>query len=124
MQGSTVYGVSENTTPEQFLEKLNSSEVLTLQNTAPNGNVGTGTQICNAEGTVVMTVVVYGDLDGNAKIDANDLVLMRRSILGMSALQGDYLKAATPISKSQTGPTSLDLTEMRRYLLKIITKIG
>lgn len=124
VENNTVYGVSEATTPERFLATLGGENGLTVQNLAPNGNVGTGTQVCNAAGDVVMTVVVYGDLNGDAVIDSSDLVLMRRALLGMTMLEGDFAKAATFSSKSGTVPTSQDLTQMRRYQLKVVSKLG
>ena len=116
--------MSEATTPERFLATLGGENGLTVQNLAPNGNVGTGTQVCNAAGDVVMTVVVYGDLNGDAVIDSSDLVLMRRALLGMTMLEGDFAKAATFSSKSGTVPTSQDLAQMRRYQLKVVSKLG
>lgn len=124
VENNTVYGVSEATTPERFLATLGGENGLTVQNLAPNGNVGTGTQVCNAAGDVVMTVVVYGDLNGDAVIDSSDLVLMRRALLGMTMLEGDFAKAATFSSKSGTVPTSQDLAQMRRYQLKVVSKLG
>ena len=124
VENNTVYGVSEATTPEQFLAALGGENGLIVQNLAPNGNVGTGTQVCNAAGDVVMTVVVYGDLNGDAMIDSSDLVLMRRAPLGVTMLEGDFAKAATFSSKSGTVPTSQDLAQMRRYQLKVVSKLG
>lgn len=124
VEDNTVYGVGEATTPERFLATLGGEDGLTVQNLAPNGNVGTGTQVCNAAGDVVMTVVVYGDLNGDAVIDSSDLVLMRRALLGMTTLESDFAKAATFSSKNGTIPTSQDLAQMRRYQLKVVTKLG
>ncbi len=124
VEDNTVYGVSEATTPEQFLAALGGEDGLTVQNLAPDGNVGTGAQVCNANGDIVMTVVVYGDLNGDAVIDSSDLVLMRRALLGMTTLEGDFAKAATFSSKSGTVPTSQDLAQMRRYQLKVVSKLG
>lgn len=82
--------------------------------------VGTGYTIGLGDGTVAqITAVVAGDLDGNSKINMQDLVTMQRAMLNMQQLEGAYLKAAIPASGNASGPRMNDLVLLRRYLLRL-----
>lgn len=82
--------------------------------------VGTGYTIGLGDGTVgQITAVVAGDLDGNSRINMQDLVTMQRAMLNMQQLEGAYLKAAIPASGNASGPRMNDLVLLRRYLLRL-----
>jgi hypothetical protein len=62
-----------------------------------------------------MTVVIYGDLNGDGDIDSADLLKMRQHLLGKSKLNGAY-KEAGSVTHSST-IDSADLLRMRQHLL-------
>jgi len=78
-----------------------------------NTLIATGIQFkYNSE---LFTVVVYGDLNGDGKINSADLLKMRQHLLGTSVLNGVYKEAGS----IATGTTinSADLLRIRQHLL-------
>lgn len=65
--------------------------------------------------TKTYNVVIYGDMSGDGKIDAKDLLLLRKHLLNEKKLTNSYLEAAK-ITKSST-VTAKDLLLLRKYLL-------
>lgn len=91
-----------------------------------NGNVlkdtdtvGTGTNIQFKKQDKVVdeyTVIVYGDVDGSGVINARDLLMLQRSILGKVELQAIQIKAAI-IDKVSQEPKAADLLKIQRHIL-------
>jgi len=90
---------------------------ITVRNSAGNeisGNelLGTGmTVTINGE---VFTIIVYGDMNGDGKIDTTDLLRLKNHILG-SRLNGAYLEAS---KLNASGVETTYLLGLRRHLLK------
>lgn len=65
-------------------------------NVKNNGLVSTNDKISitNSNQTTEFTVVIYGDTDGNGKVDITDLLKVQKNIKKVSMLSGNYLKAA------------------------------
>lgn len=87
-----------------------------------NGTVGTGSclVICNSAGQEIQryTFIIYGDMNGDGKIDIYDLIKMRQHLLGIKSLDGVYVKAADTNRKND-GINIYDLIYLRRHLLGI-----
>ena len=81
--------------------------------TSNNSIISTGTQFkYNSE---ILTAVVYGDLNGDGKINSADLLKMRQHLLGTSTLNGAYKEAAMIANGSTIN--SADLLRIRQHLL-------
>ncbi len=70
-----------------------------------------------------LTVVVSGDIDGDAKVAVADTIYMKQTMMGSRVLEGAYQKAATFKSGSQEGPSVLDFTTMKQFMLGKISAL-
>lgn len=61
-------------------------------------------------------VIVYGDVNGDGKINSIDLLVLQRHILEIEKLQGVFLKAGN-INKNGKNPSSLDSLLIQRHIL-------
>ena len=116
-------------TVEKLLENIFVSEkyqvqiVDTLGNILQNQNlVGTGSKVQIYTNTNSQTLVaeyeilIYGDVDGNGKINSVDLLKLQRHILELEEL--DFLsQKAGNINKNGKKPTSVDLLLIQRHIL-------
>ena len=78
-----------------------------------NKKIGTGVQLSYNGETAI--VVVYGDLNGDGKINSADLLKMRQHLLGTSTLTGAYKEAGSIATR--TTINSADLLRIRQHLL-------
>lgn len=81
--------------------------------------VGTDTKIEFKENNQVVeeyTIIVYGDVDGSGVINARDLLMLQRYILGKASLNDNQIKAAIIDKVSQT-PKAADLLKIQRHIL-------
>jgi hypothetical protein len=92
--GSTVtdFLVGVNVRSDTTLVVRNSSDTATLVTDNP---VGTGTivKVTTGDVTTQYTMVIYGDVTGDGKINLSDLVSIRNNILGVGDIQGNYKSA-------------------------------
>lgn len=82
-----------------------------------NSLIATGhtVEIRSGDNTEVYTVVIKGDVNGDGKIDASDLLEVRKDILNLSELEGPYLKAALPEGEEEV--SILSYIMIKRHLL-------
>ena len=64
----------------------------------------------------VYTILIYGDCNGDGKINSVDLLVLQRHILEFEKLEGIFLKASN-VRKVGTKPTSVDLLLIQRHIL-------
>lgn len=87
-----------------------------------NGNVGTGSKIVfkNDDNQIVTeyNVILYGDANGDGKINSVDLLILQRHILKIQTFDGLFLKAGN-ILKNGKNPSSLDSLKIQRHILKL-----
>lgn len=84
-----------------------------------NDLLGTGSKILVKENGNVLriyTILIYGDSNGDGKINSVDLLKIQRHILELEKLEGIYLKASN-VRKTGTKPTSVDLLLIQRHIL-------
>ena len=98
---------------EDSLTNIKNKVELEYTTTGSNTVISTGMQFkYNFE---IFTAIVYGDLNGDGKINSADLLKMRQHLLGTSVLTGAYKEAGS----IATGTTinSADLLRIRQHLL-------
>ena len=86
-----------------------------------NETIGTGSKIRFLEnGKVKMEykIVIYGDLNGDGKINSIDLLVLQRHILEIEQLQGAFLLAGN-INKNGKNPSSIDSLLIQRHILEL-----
>ena len=84
-----------------------------------NDLLGTGSKILVKENRNILriyTILIYGDSNGDGKINSIDLLKIQRHILELEKLEGIYLKASN-VRKTGTKPTSVDLLLIQRHIL-------
>lgn len=63
---------------------------------------------------------MYGDVNGDGKINSIDLLVLQRHILEMKKLDGVFIKAGN-VRKNGKNPTSVDCLLIQRHILGIQT---
>lgn len=84
-----------------------------------NDLLGTGSKILVKENGNILriyTILIYGDSNGDGKINSIDLLKIQRHILELEKLEGIYLKASN-VRKTGTKPSSVDLLLIQRHIL-------
>ena len=125
---TVISGVSPGSSISDFVSHLspgNASVVVLDANGNENrGTVGTGNKVVvyDAGGGMGASyeVVIYGDVNGDGRIDALDMIKMNRHVLGISSLSGAYLTASDANGKND-GANALDMIIMNRHILGLAT---
>lgn len=130
VNGNEMTGIEEeNRTVEKLLENIFVSEKYQVQIVDKVGNllqnqdlVGTGSKVqiyTNTDSKTLVAeygIIIYGDVDGNGKINSVDLLKLQRHILEIEEL--DFLsQKAGNINKNEKKPTSVDLLLIQRHIL-------
>lgn len=120
---SVCTGVAPDTKVATFTKNLGAADATVAiykedGKTVQTGKVGTGNKIVITKGDASMafTVVIYGDLNGDGKITALDLLRLQKHILGASKLEGTALQAAN-IKRSGDKITALDLLRLQKHII-------
>ena len=83
--------------------------------------VGTGTKVQIKENGNLLReykIIMYGDGNGDGKINSVDLLVLQRHILEIERMEEIYQKACN-IRKNGKKPTSVDLLFIQRHILKL-----
>ena len=130
VNGNEISGIEEeNRVVEKMLENIFVSEKYRVQivdkaeNLLQNQDlVGTGAKVqiySNIDNSTLVAeyqILIYGDVDGNGKINSVDLLKLQRHILEIEEL--DFLsQKAGNINKNGKKPTSVDLLLIQRHIL-------
>ena len=130
VNGNEMSGIEEeNRTVEKLLENILVSEKYQVQIVDKVGNilqnqelVGTGSKVqifTNTDVQILIAeyeIIIYGDVDGNGKINSVDLLKLQRHILEIEELDFVSQKAGN-IHKNGKKPTSVDLLLIQRHIL-------
>lgn len=120
-KGSYITNLSLNTTVGTLRSRTNSSEV-TIKNAS--GNVLGDTEIVSTGDIITFstgesdTIVIYGDITGDGKIDGADLLMMRQYLLGQVNVSSAQLEAAH-VYTTFGSVNGADLLKLRQHLLGI-----
>ena len=83
--------------------------------------VGTGSKIVVKENGQILReykIILYGDVNGDGKINSVDLLVLQRHILEIQPLEDIFRKAAN-VRKTAVKPTSIDLLLIQRHILRL-----
>lgn len=123
-----IYGIELGTTYEALLKSYGFDESYTVEAFYADGTavdmsepVGTGAviRVTDTEsGTVVYerTAVIFGDCNGNGKINSTDIMLIKRHIFNQSNLTGVYFFAADVYNNGVINST--DFMLVKRHIFK------
>ena len=111
-----VSGFELNQTLSEIKQKLGNSEIK-VENSKNTEIVGTGTTFSYNNEKYIS--VVYGDIDGDGRINSLDLLKMRQHLIKKSILTNENEKAGQIARSGKIN--SLDLLKLRRHLLKLET---
>lgn len=112
---NTVADVKKMITTDLEIEIVNNKKEILKETDL----VGTGSKIKIKENGIVLReykIILYGDANGDGKIDSIDLLIIQRHILEIEQLEEIYRKASN-ISKNGKKPTSVDLLFIQRHIL-------
>jgi len=107
--------------------KIQTSLVLEIYNhkgelISDNESLGTGSKLVfkNNDNDVLVeyNVILYGDANGDGKINSIDLLTIQRHILKLKTFDGLFLKASNTL-KDGRNPSSLDLLRIQRHILRL-----
>lgn len=83
--------------------------------------VGTGSKILVKEDGKILRqyqIIIYGDSNGDGKINSVDLLVLQRHILEIEPIE-EIFKKASNINKNGKKPTSVDLLLIQRHILRL-----
>ena len=81
--------------------------------------MGTGSKIIVKGNNNILReykIILYGDANGDGKINSIDLLIIQRHILEIEKIEDIYRKASN-INKNGKKPTSVDLLLIQRHIL-------
>lgn len=116
---NTVQDILNKITTELEIEIVNNENKIL----EPEDIVGTGTKIRIKEKGYILReyqIILYGDINGDGKINSTDLLVLQRHILEIQQVEGVYKKAGN-IKKDGKKPTSIDLLLIQRHILGLQT---
>ena len=128
LKNKMVTGIAPGTKAAAFLKKLKVTagtvKLFSASKKSVTGIVSTGNvlQVYDSKSKKVSsyTLVIYGDVNGDGKINKTDLNCLNRHLNGTKKLTGCYLKAADT-NRKKDGVNVLDLVYLNKHLQGKIT---
>lgn len=129
VNGNEITGLeNSNNTVDKILNKIQTNYTIEIYNSSGtkiegNSLVGTGATIKildNVNPIIEYNVVMYGDVNGDGKINSVDLLVLQRHILEIKKFEGVFVKAAN-IRKNGKNPSSVDCLLIQRHILGLQT---
>ena len=125
INGNEITGLENKyNTADKMLNKINTNYTVEIYNTEGdklNGTdlVGTGSIIKILDNNNLImeyNVIMYGDVNGDGKINSIDLLVLQRHILEIQKFSGVYIKAGN-VRKNNKNPSSVDCLLIQRHIL-------
>ena len=118
---------NKNNTVDSLLQKIKTNYTVEIYNSdgekiEGNSLVGTGSTIKildnNDNNALVIeyNIILYGDVNGDGKINSIDLLVLQRHILEIKKLDGVFVKAGN-VRKNNKNPSSVDCLLIQRHIL-------
>lgn len=109
-----------NINPGKTLADLNSDAKRISAKASVSGNAGilkTGDKVTinNGESSKTYTVIIYGDANGDGKINISDLLRVQKIILNQANVSDSYMKAADTNKDGKV--TIVDLLRVQKHIL-------
>ena len=128
LKNKMVTGIAPGTKAAAFLKKLKVTagtvKLFSASKKSVTGIVSTGNvlQVYDSKNKKISsyTLVIYGDVNGDGKINKTDLNRLNRHLNGTQKLTGCYLKAADT-NRKKDGVNVLDLVYLNKHLQGKIT---
>lgn len=119
----TITNVSPNTSLTKFKSNLTTSGTSKLydsngQEITSTNAIGTGMQLKITETGNTYTIIVKGDVNGDGKVTGSDLLKVKKDIVGLKKLSGNY-KTAGDVNNSGS-ITSADLLKIKQVICRLI----
>lgn len=118
-------GLQVGETEQDILSKIRFKNcegiLLNADRSHHEGPVATGNVLAIFQNGVpikVYEVILYGDLNGDGNINNSDLISMKKHILEVSPLEGDFLLAAD-LNKAGDGVNNRDIVLLKKHILSI-----
>ena len=128
IQGNIISGFDyKNMTVDNIKKYITTKYEIQIENykgnkIEKNQLVGTGSKIkiINDSQEIIAqyTIVLYGDINGDGKINSVDLLVLQRHILEIQTIEEIFQKAGN-INKNGKKPTSVDLLLIQRHILEL-----
>ena len=123
-----ITNVNPETKVKDILNKINTSHDIKITNAndevlTNDMSVGTGTKISitNNKGlNLKYVVVVYGDVNGDGIIDAVDLLMIKKHIVGTYTLKNGFYEAAL-LTKTNGQITAVELLKLKKHIVGTYT---
>ncbi len=121
--GITSFPIKATDFTKKFAVTNGSVKITNSNGTAETGNVGTGDQVrvYDSTGALKFTynVVIYGDTNGDGRINAQDLLLIQKNNIRVSTLNGVFSSAADVNKDGKVN--AQDLLLVQKHNIKIYT---
>ena len=125
VNGNEITGLeNKNNTVDSLLSKIQTNYTVEIYN--KNGEKISGSSFSGTGGTVKIlnnniliaeyTLIMYGDTNGDGKINSIDLLVLQRHILEIEKLENVYVKAGN-VRKNGKNPSSVDCLLIQRHIL-------
>ena len=132
MQNEIIGWDYKNMTVEQIKAKITTNYKIEIYDAkdkllSDSEIAGTGSKIRFVDDTgevkIEYIIILYGDVNGDGKINSTDLLVLQRHILEIEKLTGPFIVAGN-INKNGKNPSSLDSLIIQRHILglKIISQ--
>ena len=127
IDGNIITGLeNKNNTAESLVNKIKSNYNVKIYDKNDNELtgaelIGTGCsiKIMDNENLIIeYNVLMYGDVNGDGKINSIDLLVLQRHILEIESLNDIYIKAGN-VRKNGKNPSSVDCLLIQRHILGI-----